>query len=103
GCGVFFVYELIRYLIAANEVIPKKARYTYNFELEKESLVLEDNVKRLQSGTLSDFGEKLDEKLLEEKSSISDGTVDINGEKIDNESDSETVVVLDEDVIEIEE
>ena len=36
-----------------------------NFELEKESLVLEDNVKRLQSGTLSDFGEKLDEKLLE--------------------------------------
>lgn len=103
GCGVLFAYELVRYLIAANQVIPKKARYTYNFELEKESLVLKDNVKRLQSGTLSDFGEKLDEKLLEEKSSISDGTVDINGEKIDNESDSETVVVLDEDVIEIEE
>ena len=103
GCGVLFAYELVRYLIAANQVIPKKARYTYNFELEKESLVLKDNVKRLQSGTLSDFEEKLDEKLLEEKSSISDGTVDINGEKIDNESDSETVVVLDEDVIEIEE
>ena len=103
GCGVLFAYELVRYLIAANQVIPKKARYTYNFELEKESLLLKDNVKRLQSGTLSDFGEKLDEKLLEEKSSISDGTVDINGEKIDNESDSETVVVLDEDVIEIEE
>ena len=34
GCGVLFAYELVRYLIAANQVIPKKARYTYNFELE---------------------------------------------------------------------
>lgn len=103
GCGVLFAYELVRYLIAANQVIPKKARYTYNFELEKESLLLKDNVKRLQSGSLSDFGEKLDEELLEEKGFISDGTVETNDEKIDNESDSETVVVLDDDVIEIEE
>ena len=103
GCGVLFAYELVRYLIAANQVIPKKARYTYNFELEKESLLLKDNVKRLQSGSLSDLGEKLDEELLEEKGFISDGTVETNDEKIDNESDSETVVAFDDDVIEIEE
>ena len=66
-------------------------------------MLLKDNVKRLQCGSLSDFGEKLDEELLEEKGFISDGTVETNDEKIDNESDSETVVVLDDDVIEIEE
>ena len=56
GCGVFFAYELIRYLIAANEVIPKKARYTYNFELEKESLLLKENIEKIQ------IGEDLNEK-----------------------------------------
>lgn len=44
GCGVFFAYELVRYLISANSILPKKAKKTgidldfINFEdLEKSS------------------------------------------------------------------
>lgn len=44
GCGVFFAYELVRYLISANSILPKKAKKSgidlnsINFEdLEKSS------------------------------------------------------------------
>ena len=67
GSGVLFAYELIRYLMAANEVIPKKARYTYNFELEKESLLLNETVYRLQSGEKTDTDVKLDSNNEESK------------------------------------
>lgn len=103
GCGVLFAYELVRYLIAANQVIPKKARYTYSYELEKENLILKENVNRLQEQVVNDNEENIDKEKLEESIFVDEKTMENHDKKIDNISDSETAIVFDEDVIEIEE
>ena len=74
GCGVIFAYELVRYLIAANQVIPKKPRYTYNFELQKENLLLNNqNVKKddipiplEESEEVNEIENELEEKTVDE-------------------------------------
>ncbi len=37
GCGVWFVYELVRYLIAADSVLPEKAHITDDFTMPSEN------------------------------------------------------------------
>ena len=55
GCGVFWGYELVRYLLAANSVLPQNARKTKAYENENSYFNLDDNI---------DDGEKEDEEKL---------------------------------------
>ncbi len=42
SCGVFFAYELVRYLIAADSPLPKKAKINKNID-SKTEIIAEDN------------------------------------------------------------
>lgn len=56
GCGIFFVYELVRYLMAANQVVPNKARFAYQSELEEETfqepVIIQDEDSDSQNGLI---------------------------------------------------
>ncbi len=48
GAGVFFVYELVRYLMAANTVLPAKAKPVGKKELRR--IKMESELKKIEAG-----------------------------------------------------
>jgi hypothetical protein len=96
GCGVIFAYQLVRYLIAANQVIPKKPRYTYNFELQKENLLL--NNQNVQNENIPIFVEENKEssdiEIVDENNESEDIEIIVeNNESLSIEDD---ILVIDE-------
>ena len=96
GCGVIFAYQLVRYLIAANQVIPKKPRYTYNFELQKENLLL--NNQNVQNENIPIFVEEnkdaSDIEIVDENKESEDNEIIVeNNESLSAEDD---ILVIDE-------
>lgn len=71
GCGAFFVYELIRYLLAANTVLPAYANELTPAQLKKLEKADEKKIKKLEA-----------QKLKEEKNK--------NIKSADDKTDSES-------------
>ncbi|MBR5647159.1 MAG: hypothetical protein IKX23_11015 [Treponema sp.] len=59
GCGVWFVYELVRYLIAADSVLPKQAVLAEDFkfeDLQSEEVQSTDDIEAEKSQLTDDKG-----------------------------------------------
>ena len=71
GCGIFFVYELVRYLMAANQVVPNKARFAYQSELEEETfqepVIIQDEDSDSQNGLIINDEKKENEIIIVEE------------------------------------
>jgi len=71
GCGIFFVYELVRYLMAANQVVPNKARFAYQSELEEETfqepVIIQDEDSDSQNGLIFNDEKKENEIIIVEE------------------------------------
>ena len=71
GCGIFFVYELVRYLMAANQVFPNKARFAYQSELEEETfqepVIIQDEDSDSQNGLIINEEKKENEIIIVEE------------------------------------
>ena len=71
GCGIFFVYELVRYLMAANQVVPNKARFAYQSELEEETfqepVIIQDEDSNSQNGLIINDEKKENEIIIVEE------------------------------------
>lgn len=71
GCGIFFVYELVRYLMAANQVVPNKARFAYQSELEEETfqepVIIQDEDSDSQNGLIINEEKKENEIIIVEE------------------------------------
>lgn len=71
GCGIFFVYELVRYLMAANQVVPNKARFAYQSELEEETfqepVIIQDEDSDPQNGLIINDEKKENEIIIVEE------------------------------------
>ena len=71
GCGIFFVYELVSYLIAANQVVPNKARFAYQSELEEETfqepVIIQDEDSDSQNGLIINDEKKENEIIIVEE------------------------------------
>ena len=71
GCGIFFVYELVRYLMAANQVVPNKARFAYQSELEdetfQEQVIIQDEDSDSQNGLIINDEKKENEIIIVEE------------------------------------
>lgn len=71
GCGIFFVYELVRYLMAANQVVPNKARFAYQSELEEETFqepeIIQDEDSDSQNGLIINDEKKENEIIIVEE------------------------------------
>lgn len=72
GCGVFFVYELIRYLVAANTVLPANAQKVSEKQLlkiqEAQKSAIEENKEKEQQKDEAKSIENLENMQSEEKS-----------------------------------
>lgn len=71
GCGIFFVYELVRYLMAANQVVPNKARFAYQSELEEETfqepVIIQDEDSDSQNELIINDEKKENEIIIVEE------------------------------------
>lgn len=71
GCGIFFVYELVRYLMAANQVVPNKARFAYQSELEEETfqepVIIQNEDSDSQNGLIINDEKKENEIIIVEE------------------------------------
>ena len=71
GCGIFFIYELVRYLMAANQVVPNKARFAYQSELEEETfqepVIIQDEDSDSQNGLIINDEKKENEIIIVEE------------------------------------
>lgn len=65
GCGIFFAYELVRYLISAEGVLPKKARKTWNSELMTEQQAFEMKSLNVEVLTEQENQKEINEENME--------------------------------------
>ena len=94
GCGLFFCYELVRYLIAADQVLPSKARYTYKSELEKEEKSVINSQNSLDSDVKNDvFTDDYSEMASEETEILTKDVVEPGKTETENDIEQEIIIV----------
>ena len=94
GCGLFFCYELVRYLIAADQVLPSKARYTYKSELEKEEKRVINSQNSLDSDVKNDvFTDDYSEMASEETEILTKDVVEPEKTETENDIEQEIIIV----------
>ena len=78
GCGVFFVYELVRYLMAANTVLPSEAKLLTQKEEEK---ILFEQEKALQKKLLEETKLKEAAELQEDNQNNTENLLETETEE----------------------
>ena len=99
GCGVLFVFELIRYFYAANSVLPQKAKNVpeskqiiYNKPFENPSVKELENQSKNENDKQNQVDDQSENKVVNENNNNSEN---INNEidKNLNEKDDETTII----------
>lgn len=99
GCGVLFVFELIRYFYAANSVLPQKAKNVpeskqiiYNQPFENPSVKEFENQSKNENDKQNQVDDQSENKVVNENNNNS-GNINIEIDKNLNEKDDETTII----------